>query len=169
MNRAFLLACLSFPCLTARAQEAVVPDFLVGKWRICFVLDSSVTKSGRTSRMSCGTLSIARPRGNRPIYTRSGEDSVKLDAVLHFDHDLRFSAMLGEEPGTGPVGSGTLVSTQGQIRLYLNAARDQMAFDDHSIHALGHVSKGRTIAGTWEPSCFRPCAERGVFHMRRIS
>ncbi len=77
--------------------------------------------------------------------------------------------MLGKEPGSGPVGSGTLISVQGEVRVYLNAPQNGFVFDDHSVHGVGRRSKRGVISGTWEPSCFRPCAERGVFFMRRVS
>ena len=150
------------------AAQAPLPlDSLVGIWRVCFVLDSTV-QSSHSTRMTCGVMRVQKLGAKAPVFMRSGEDSVKIDAVLHFDHDLRFASMLGAEPGGGAVGSGTLVSAQGEVRLYLNAERGQMVFDDRSVHAVGRRSNTGVIAGMWQLSCIRPCDEKGAVVMRRV-
>ena len=167
MYRFGMSICLVLLAPSVSAQAPLVPDSLPGSWQVCFLLDSTV-ESAHSTRMTCGVMQVERSTPQAPVFMRSGDDSVKIDAVLHFDHSLRFATMLGAEPGNGPVGSGTLLLTRGEVRLYLNAARGQMVFDDGSIHAVGHRSRSGTVEGTWAPSCFQPCAERGVIVMLHV-
>jgi len=138
---------------------------LEGRWRICFVMDSSVNTTDRSSRMVCGNITLGTPR-KPPKPPIASADTA--DFMLNADHDVRFASMLGAEPGQGQVGSGTVITFGRLIILALNAPRGELVFDDHSVHARAELTDSTLVRGTWEPSCFSPCAEHGSFFMRRL-
>jgi hypothetical protein len=162
-----LLAMLLGALAADQRPPTVRATQLKGRWHICFVLDSSISRQGRSSRMTCGTITFQAPT-RLPRSPIVPADTMPFDVWLRADHDLHFTPMLGTEPGNGPEGSGTVLSGGDSFILAVNAPRGEFVFDDHSVHARGDLTGASVLRGTWEPSCFRPCPERGFFYMRRL-
>ena len=165
MRRTWLF--LIFAASVGAVQQPVrsPAEQLEGRWRACFVLDTSVSRIGHLSRMVCGKITLGAPKKPPKPAIASGDTA---DFMFNADHDLHFASMLGSEPGTGPVGCGTVITFGRLFVLALNAARGELVFDDHSVHARAELTDSAMVKGTWEPSCFRPCAEHGTFFMRRL-
>jgi hypothetical protein len=168
MKSVALLALLPGVLVTASQQPAVAARQLEGRWRICFVLDSSVSGNDRSSRMTCGQITFGRTRkmGGPPTQP---SDTLQPGVWMKADHDLHFTPMLGAEPGSGPVGSGTVLSGGGFFTLALNMPGGMFVLDDHSVHARGDLTRSDVLKGTWQQSCLPACPERGAFVMRRLN
>jgi hypothetical protein len=167
MKSVALLAVLSGALVAASQQPAVAAQQLKGRWRICFVLDSSARRNDRSSHMTCGQITFGSPQKLRRPPTAPA-DSLTPEVWLRADHDLHFTPMLEAEPGSGPAGSGTVLSRGGSFTLSVNTPRGELVFDDHSVHASGDLTGSHVLRGTWEHSCNPSCPETGVFFMRRL-
>jgi len=143
-------------------------ELLLGRWRACFLLDSTATSRRPAIHTTCGTITVRSlgdsvPRTGRPVLP----DSMRPDVVLGIEHDLVFSSLLGREPGIGPTGSGTVLSRLGHLTIRVNARAGSVAWDDGSIIAQATLITSDSIVGRWSLSCLPGCPEAGDFSLRR--